>query len=180
MENYDRKGVVSRFMALGLFFVMALGSSGALQAATLSAAATEDLVFMREEEKLARDVYLTLYDKWNMRIFKTISTSEQNHMDAVKVLLDRYGIPDPVAGNGVGVFTDQGLQESYDDFVDQGLVSLLDAMMVGAAIENADIESLNAALAVPGLPADVQRVYGNLLKASNNHLDAFNYQLDRL
>jgi len=180
MENDSRKGVASRFVALGLFIVMALGSLGTLQAATLSPAATDDLVFMREEEKLARDVYLTLYDKWNMRIFKNISASEQNHMDAVKVLLDRYGIADPVAGNGVGQFKNQDLQALYHDLVAQGLVSLIDAMNVGATIEETDIEDLKAALAVAGLPADVKRVYGNLLNASYSHLDAFNYQLDRL
>ena len=30
----------------------------------------ESLVFMHEEEKLARDVYLTLYDLWGFQIFK--------------------------------------------------------------------------------------------------------------
>jgi len=180
MENYGKKGVASWFVAFGLFMVMALGSFGSLQAATLSTEATDDLLFMREEEKLARDVYLTLYDKWNMRIFKNISASEQNHMDAVKVLLDRYGIADPVAGNGLGVFTDQSLQTLYDELVAQGLVSLIEAMNVGVLIEETDIEALKAALAVAGLPADVKRVYGNLLNASYNHLEAFNYQVDRL
>ncbi|HQP30072.1 MAG TPA: DUF2202 domain-containing protein [Deltaproteobacteria bacterium] len=180
MENYSRKGDASRLMAYVLFVAILLGSFGSLQAATLSTAATDDLVFMREEEKLARDVYLTLYDKWNMRIFKNISASEQHHMDALKVLLDRYGIADQVAGNGVGQFKNQDLQALYDDLVAQGLVSLIDAMNVGVTIEETDIEDLKTALAVGGLPADVKRVYGNLLNASYSHLDAFNYQLDKL
>lgn len=179
MQNHGR-GLVSWVTALSLFFVMVLGSIAPLWAATLSAEATADLVFMREEEKLARDVYLTLYDKWGVRIFKNISASEQTHMDAIKVLLDRYGIADPVAGNGVGQFTNQELQALYDDLVAQGLMSLMEAMQVGVTIEETDIEDLKAALAVAGLPTDVKRVYGNLMSGSYNHLDAFNYQLDRL
>jgi hypothetical protein len=46
------------------------------------------LLYMREEEKLARDVYLTLGAHWSLPIFQNIGQSEQAHMDAVKVLLD--------------------------------------------------------------------------------------------
>ena len=46
------------------------------------------LIFMREEEKLARDVYLTLYDVWETAVFDNIASSEQTHMDAVLMLID--------------------------------------------------------------------------------------------
>ncbi len=55
-----------------------------------------DLIQLREEEKLARDVYLYLYTHWNQWIFSNIAKSEQQHMDAVKGLLDKYDIEDPV------------------------------------------------------------------------------------
>ena len=44
------------------------------------------LTYMREEEKVARDVYLYLNEKWNVRIFKNIAASEQTHMDAIKAV----------------------------------------------------------------------------------------------
>jgi len=72
----------------------------------------EGLLFMREEEKLARDVYLTLYDQWNLSIFKNIAASESAHMDAILTLLERYGIDDPAAGKDVGEFTNPDLQTS--------------------------------------------------------------------
>jgi len=53
------------------------------------------LTYIREEEKLARDVYLYLYDMWGSSIFDNISVSEQAHMDAIKTLIDRYGLDDP-------------------------------------------------------------------------------------
>jgi hypothetical protein len=71
-----------------------------------------DLLHMREEEKLARDVYLTLYNRWGLVIFRNIARSEQRHMDAIKTLLDRYNIPDPVEATGdrIGVFQNQHIQ----------------------------------------------------------------------
>ncbi len=76
----------------------------------LSLNEAEGLSFMREEEKLARDVYLTLYDLWGLPLFQNIADSEQAHMDAVKSLLDFYGLDDPAAGQGVGIFTNADLQ----------------------------------------------------------------------
>lgn len=75
----------------------------------LSPPEKEGLLYMREEEKLARDVYLFLGEKFNARAFLNIAESEQTHMAYVKVLLDKYGIPDPVGSNPRGVFTKPGV-----------------------------------------------------------------------
>ncbi len=137
---------------------------------------TEDeadaLAFMREEEKLAHDVYVTLYDKWGLPVFKNISAAEQTHSDAVKRLLDRYGVEDPAAGNAVGEFTNPTLQSLYDQLVAQGSLSITDALKVGAAIEEIDILDLQERIAQTD-KADITRVYSNLLKGSENHLRAF-------
>ena len=85
---------------------------------SLSEAELALLQHMREEEKLARDVYITLNEKWNDKVFLKISASEQRHMDAVLNLLKKYNLPDPVGDNGVGVFTDGDLQELYTDLVE--------------------------------------------------------------
>ena len=136
------------------------------------------LTFMREEEKLARDVYLTLYEMWGSQVFSNIARSEQSHMDAVKTLLDRYGIADPAAGKDVGEFTDQGLQALYDDLAAQGQESLAEALKVGALIEEVDIADLIEELAAVE-HSDIQRVYGQLLQGSENHLRAFVSNLER-
>ena len=70
----------------------------------------EALLFMREEEKLARDVYLAMYEVWGTPIFSNIAGSEQAHMDAVAYLLEAYGLEDPVAGNPNGIFENDELQ----------------------------------------------------------------------
>lgn len=145
---------------------------------TLSDVEIESLLYMREEEKLARDVYLTLYEEWKMPIFNNIGSSEQTHMDAVKTLLDRYGLEDPAAGKDVGVFTNLTLQELYDQLVEEGKQSLTDALHVGAAIEEIDILDLEESIAQTD-EADIRLIYENLMKGSRNHLRSFVSTLER-
>ncbi|MFC1922927.1 DUF2202 domain-containing protein [Chloroflexota bacterium] len=137
----------------------------------LSEADKEALIFMREEEKLARDVYLAMYELWGMPIFQNISSSEQSHTEAVKTLLDGYNVPDP-ASDKLGVFTNPDLQILYNDLVARGSHSLAEALRVGAAIEEIDILDLQERLAQTDNP-DIQHVFNNLLQGSNNHLRAF-------
>ena len=78
------------------------------------------ILYMREEEKLARDVYLTLYETWGAEIFANISDSEQRHMDAVKSLITRYGLVDPVVDDTLGAFTNPDFELLYDQLVEDG------------------------------------------------------------
>lgn len=130
------------------------------------------LTYMREEEKVARDVYLYLNDKWNVRIFKNIAASEQTHMDAIKTLLDTYTIPDPAAGKGIGEFTNPDLQKLYDDLIREGSISKVEALRVSVIIEETDIDDLTEGIATTR-HNDIKTVYSNLLQGSLNHLDAF-------
>ncbi len=138
--------------------------------AALDPAETADLLFMREEEKLAHDVYVTLHAEWGVRAFDNISRSEQSHTDAVLGLLQKYGVANPALG--FGEFADAGLQELFDTLVASGLVSKLDALMVGALIEEVDLEDIVAAMERTA-KTDILTVYGNLLAGSENHLNAF-------
>lgn len=60
----------------------------------------------------------------------------------------------------------------YDDMVAQGSESLNEAAQVGIAIEELDIADLQAAIDA-GQPADIERVFSNLLNGSQRHLAAF-------
>ena len=138
----------------------------------LSEAEVEMLVKMRQEEKLARDVYLTLYEKWGLRIFSNIAQSEQSHMDAVKALLDKYGLEDSAANDVIGQFSDQAFVDLYTALVNQGSASLVDALKVGATIEDLDIKDLEDEIAVAD-NQDIKTVFQNLMKGSRNHLRSF-------
>ena len=143
-----------------------------LSAGALSASEADGILYMREEEKLARDVYLTLHERWGLEIFQNIARSEQTHMDAVQALIAYYELDDPAAGKGVGEFENTALQGLYDDLVEQGGRSLLQALEVGAAIEEIDIIDLQEYIAQTD-KVDIQRVYENLLRGSENHLRYF-------
>lgn len=131
------------------------------------------LVFMREEEKLARDVYIYLYAQHGQKVFDSISKSEQTHTDAILSLLIKYNIPDPVGNNAEGVFVNSDLQNLYDTLIAQGSASLIDGLLVGAAIEEIDILDIQHLVDELDGNADIATVYENLLKGSRNHLRAF-------
>lgn len=145
--------------------------AGSTQTGTLSGAEVDALLYMREEEKLAHDVYLTLYQQWQLPVFQNIASSEQVHMDSIKTLLDRYDLQDPATG-AAGVFTNPTLQNLYNQLVVQGSQSLAEALKVGAAIEEIDILDLEQSIAQASQP-DIALVYENLLNGSQNHLRSF-------
>ena len=135
------------------------------------------LLAMRVEEKLAHDVYVTLYDLWNMPIFLNISQSESRHTASIAKLLSAYNITDPVDDSQIGVFEDPEIQKLYTDLIAQGSVSLADAYVVGATIEEMDIIDLEEALAETD-KADLERVYSNLKNGSIHHLSAFSRAIE--
>jgi hypothetical protein len=140
--------------------------------APLTAAETANLQHMRNEEKLARDVYRTFAEKWNCPIFTNIAGAEQQHLEAVGLLITKYGVMDPVTDDTVGVFSDPEFTSLYTTLTQSGVKSLLDALKAGVEIEEADIASLKTALSQTD-KSDIQWVLGNLQRASYNHLRAF-------
>lgn len=143
---------------------------------TLTAEEEADLIFMREEEKLARDVYLYAFDLYGMPVFSNISNSEQTHMDQILTLLKAYGMADP-ASSQRGIFNNSQLQQLYTDLIALVDKSLLDAFSVGATIEDLDIRDLFDCEART-LKTDLLMVYQNLRCGSRNHLRSYYAQID--
>ena len=139
----------------------------------LGEAEKNSILFMREEEKLAKDMYLKLYEKWSHNAFQNISESEQTHMETMLQLLEKYNLEDPVGANGIGVFTNDSLQALYNTLLPLGETSLVEALKVGALIEEVDILDLKNPLDNFVDNEDIEMVYENLMKASRNHLRAF-------
>jgi len=137
------------------------------------------LTFMREEEKLARDVYRALYERWKLPVFDRIAASEQQHFTMVGGLLTRYEIADPAADDTPGVYTDPRFTALYKELLAKGDMSIKDAIEVGVLIETVDIDDLGKAIAETQ-KYDLKRVFGNLMQASFSHLDAFESYLEIL
>ena len=161
------------------------GQNSRIQTPTLSAQDSAELSYMREEEKLARDTYLTLADDWYARsgnlpvvtVMQNIAQAEQKHMDQVEAKLTQYGLPDPVTDeNQLGAFVNPELAALYAELLTRGQKSPLDALLVGGLIEEVDIQDLQHAMQQTQL-TDLDRLYESLMCGSRNHLRAFASQV---
>lgn len=168
-----------RFMSenpLAQDFVSMRPAISDLPSEPLSQEEIDSLLLMREEEKLARDVYQTLYEKWGLQIFTNIAQSEQTHAEAVRDLLEKYDIADPVADDTIGAFVNSDMQKLYTELVAKGEASEVAALTVGATIEDLDIKDLQDLIAKTD-NQDIAMVYENLTRGSRNHLRSFTKQL---
>ena len=175
-------GLVAGAVLVGGGFVAATQTASALPGSGTTATAdttlTTELAFARDEERMARDLYQALADKYDGALpFSRITQSEQQHFDAVGALLDRYSVTDPANGKKAGHYADAKVQELYDGWLADGQKSLDAAYDVGVALEKRDIADLKDTLG-QDLPADAQRVFTALLNASEHHLAAFEAAAD--
>ncbi len=160
-------------------FVLASCSKDSTVESLLTEQEKSDLIFLRQEEKLAHDVYVYAYQKYAHFVFNNISNSEQTHIDNMTGLLSKYNEVDPAAGLANGVFADNELQVLYNQLIAKVDISLIDALVVGATIEDLDISDINRFYANTN-KTDILRVYDVLNCGSRNHLRGFTGQLKPL
>lgn len=179
VNQSERRGFLSKMLVAGASGVALFSSSayarGRNQTSVLTEKQKDELFFIYQEEKLARDVYITLGKLYpTENTFASIQLSEQRHIDSAQELCEKYGIDiSEVDEDEVGNFVLPVLQDYYDNLVEQGTESLLDALNVGVFIEELDIGDLTHAIEDLGMPADVINVFENLREGSYNHLEAF-------
>lgn len=138
---------------------------------TLTQAHEADLLAQVEHEKVARDVYRAFFDETGDYRFERIAASEQHHLDALRMLVDRYDLADPTKGLAEGEFRTDAFQDEYDAYLEQG-TDLDGALAAARQIETDDIADLKAA--AEGLDApDLEQVYEQQVVASEHHLAAF-------
>lgn len=146
--------------------------SSVLQKNTLTDTDINSLLFMIEEEKMARDVYDALFEQTGLIQFDKISDSEQTHYDTLLKTAEKLGIDTSALSSEAGVFTNVEVQNLYDQLILSGSASTDAAVDVGILIEQTDIVDLQAAINTTEISL-LGGVYGNLLDASYNHLSAF-------
>ncbi|WP_045031431.1 DUF2202 domain-containing protein [Draconibacterium sediminis] len=158
-----------------LFLLTFFVSLGSTFANSLTEEEKAGLQLMREEEKLAHDVYTVLYEKWQLMPFSNITRSETRHFEAIGFLLETYKLEDP-AYEEPGKFRNMELAALYDSLVAKGSESLVAALEVGAFIEEVDIKDLQELLEAKP-EGQIATVYENLLWGSENHIRAFTHNL---
>ena len=162
-------GLLSAFISPSQFNY---SQTDAVQSNLLNNEEVAGLLFMREEEKLAHDLYSAFYDIYGLQAFQNIAASELSHVESIKVLLEKYGVSDPAAYSEAGIFIDPTLQDLYNQLITRGSQSLAEALKVGAAVEEIDILDLQARIEQTSMP-DIIQVYKNLEAGSRNHLRAY-------
>jgi hypothetical protein len=145
-------------------------SDNTIVSQTLTDSDKEALLFMLEEEKLARDTYIYLNDLWSINQFANIKNSEQTHMDAVENLLIQNNINYIILP--AGEFVDQDLQDFYNQFAADGALSQSNALQIGATIEDLDIVDLEDYMEAT-TNTDLISVFEGLQCGSRNHLRSF-------
>ena len=185
LNTNDRRNFLSKMLVTGLGGVALLTTTTYARGKrstmpVLTEEQKDKLFFIYQEEKVARDVYITLgkiYTSENT--FASIQLSEQRHIDAARGLCEKYGVSiEGVDEASVGNFVLPVLQELYDTCIAEGEKSLLDALKVGELIELTDIDDLEDAAV--GMPADVVSVFESLKEGSLSHLDAFTAAIARV
>ena len=177
----SRRNFLSKMLVTSLSGVALLSGSAYAEDNTIEMTdeQKDELFFIYQEEKVARDVYITLGKLYpNENTFASIQLSEQRHIDSARGLCEKYDVSiEGVDEDSVGNFVLPVLQELYDTCVAEGQKSLLDALKVGELIEITDIDDLEHASV--GMPADVVNVFENLKEGSLSHLDAFTAAIAR-
>ncbi|MEA2042607.1 MAG: DUF2202 domain-containing protein [Bacteroidota bacterium] len=144
--------------------------------AQLSSNEKAGLIYMYEEEKLAHDVYFFLSKKYTIPVFKNINRSEAYHMSMVLDLIKKYELNDP-SGKALGQFENKELQSLYNNLTEKGSKSIVDALEVGATIEDVDIFDLEK-LEKEAKNTDIKKLYELLICGSENHMRAFTGHLE--
>lgn len=144
----------------------------------LTEADSAGIMLMREEEKMAHDLYEVFFEKYNLQVFEKISASEDMHMNAMLNLIEGYNLIDPVLP-GTGMFSNEAIADLYNSLKEKGELSVEEALRVGAYVEEYDIIDLEELIAETK-NSDIIKVYSNLLNGSQNHLRAFVSSLNAL
>ncbi len=143
----------------------------AIKTATLSTHEKEGLSFIWEEEKMARDLYNSLYESDKLTIFSDLARSEQSHMDQARSIIDKYALAIP-GKDEQGVYQNQTLQRVYDELLAKGLSSDQDALNAAANFEEISIIDLQKELNTTHAE-DVKAMYQGLLAGSQKHLRSY-------
>lgn len=146
----------------------------------VSTAVKETLLFTREEEKMAHDVYAYAYSKYDLQVFENIISSESQHVAAVLTNMDRLNLDDPLDGSTTeGEFTIPAIQTLYAELIARVDISHQEAILVGLYIEDMDILDLQNAIKETN-DDQLASLYENLMCGSKNHMRAFEGQASTL
>ncbi|MEA3512565.1 MAG: DUF2202 domain-containing protein [Campylobacterota bacterium] len=154
------------------------------------------LAYMWNEEKLAKDIYLSLNELYSSNTLKNIATrSEVVHEEAVEELVEKYDLnitnlidyeenysEEELNNLAQGVFAIPEIQTLYDELYSYGKVSLQSSLEVGCMVEVTDIIDLDKYIvqAQDNNASDLVDTFKFLRDGSYRHYWAFDKALKNI
>jgi len=123
--------------------------------------------FTLEGQKLQRDYQAGMAELWDNAVFREASENASLRMEAVALLLPRFGLAPP--SDVRGVFRDPHLAELYAQFSEYGSASEAGAIEMGAELSELNILDLQTHLDA-ATKEDMRLVYWHVLEASGVQL----------
>lgn len=133
----------------------------------------QTLSYLIQEEKLAKDVYTTLYNQWGNKKIWNILSSEDKHRSQLDTVFTKYNLTNPIVSENVWVFANDELSQLYQQLIVQGKQSEAEALQVGILIEQKDIKDIESMMKLFENYPDITTILQNLLSGSQRHLQAF-------
>jgi len=165
----------------------------------------DSLAYMGNEERLAYDVYLNLYEYHQQnsgieikQLYNIATNAERKHIAIVQSLVQRYNLnasdltdinETVVSDNNMsattmprGVYDIQAIQNLYDSLYTLGQNSQEDALKVGCMVEVTDINDLDKYItqAQESNATDIEAAFNTLRDGSYNHYWAFDKALKNI
>ncbi len=125
-----------------------------------------DLQLLREEEKLARDLFRDWSDR--SELFGAVAHSKQLHFEIVGALLQRHQVTDRTLG-GEGLYVFPQLQTLHQELLARGGSTELEALAAGAELHERDLVGLEEAAGRSQLE-DVRASLAEIQRGARNHL----------
>src|SRR6476620_4362177 len=148
------------------------------QKITLSPAETKALINLHDNQKLSLFVYDSLYAIWGINPFGNIRSAESQHVNFLDDVADNYALEletnEP--GNSAATFTTPQAETIYQESISKGSLSVVDALKMGARLEEMSLQVLHNAKAVT-IKSDLLHTFDILAMGSKNNLQAFNRRL---
>ncbi|MEA3418851.1 MAG: DUF2202 domain-containing protein [Campylobacterota bacterium] len=152
------------------------------------------LAYMWNEEKLAKDIYLALYENYPVQTFYNIATkAETKHQAMIEELIKKYDLnitnlvdykesysEAELRAFAPGEFGIQEIKDLYDALYTKGSQSQEAALKVGCMVEVTDVNDLDEDIAIAQGAADLVAVFENLRAGSYNHYWAFDKALKNM
>jgi hypothetical protein len=145
---------------------------------TLTQPLQDSIQYMYNEEGLAYDIYLSLYQIYPLQQLQNIAlNSESKHQEAVNQLAIKYALN--LVPSSAGIYEVEAIDELYDTLYQKGVDSEQDALEVGCMVEVVDIDDLNTFIsqAQASNAPDVVAIFDYLRKGSYKHYWEFDSAL---